>query len=99
MPPVQQPEVKKSNDELAKALSEIESLKKQLSEKNVTSVLREDRKPVPQEVIDAFASGKPVKVRATTKGIYPNCVRRKRGDEFKLAKLEDFSTNWHELVK
>jgi len=56
---------------------------------------------VPQEVVDAFLTSKDgkVKVRATTKGIYPNCIRRKRGDEFKIAQLEDFSTTWHELVK
>jgi hypothetical protein len=55
---------------------------------------------VSEEVVEAFLKAKGgVKVRATTKGIYPNCIRRKRGDEFKVAQLEDFSTTWHELVK
>jgi hypothetical protein len=85
--------------ELKAALAEIEKLKAAppvpvVAKKEVVGDLGK-----PKEVVEAFASGKPVSVRATTKGIYPNCIRRKRGDVFKLAKLEDFSASWHELVK
>lgn len=87
MPPVQQPEVK-----AAEPVAPLVKLSKE-------AVEAAKARGVSDEVIKAFESGKPVKVVATTKGIYPNCVRRKRGDEFRVSKLEDFSPTWHELKK
>lgn len=85
--------IEEKDEALAKANAEIEKLKQSVSKVEVVigkySI----------EVVKAFEAGKPVQVQALSKGIYPNCTRRAKGDIFKVVKIEDFSSMWMSIVK
>lgn len=84
--------------ELDKISAELEAKAKELDGKAVVAPKVEKISKEKQAILDAFKSGKPVFVRANQKGIYPNCKRRARDEEFELKEASSWS-DWMVLIK